>query len=421
MKNNIRNIFSVILVCCFCIFSAEEISAQSSSSSPSLLSSSSSWEPSPWYLGIKGGIPFGVSTFSSFGNDKTRLGWSGGVYGGYNINLIFSVEAFYSKGEISGMSVQDDFGYYISDDGEFSFNDDTGSSYNDIYSTASMQRYGLQWNMDIIQLLYLDDEINFKIVLSPSVSAISTKATIKEIENDNVVLKGKNNLNPAIGSDLSFGYKLSKHLNAQIYTSFSWVFGDRIDGMPQHLYDDNFIMEFGIKCAWTFGKKREKAKINNLSSDSEDSGINYNADKIKKIEPATIVTSLPKNNVSTSVTGKDSILLSKKEIGMPDLIIYSSFNEYFIDYRYIYSMKEIAEKLESDKTLKLYIIGWSDIPEIEKTGHNIAEIRADYVKTWFINQGIDRERIYVNENIVNLEKSDLEKNDTRKTEIRIIK
>jgi len=248
-------------------------------------------------LGIKGGVPFGVSTFSSFGKDKIRLGWIGSVYGGYNINPIFSVEAFYSKGEISGMSVQDDFGYYLSEDGEFSFTDDTDTeynSYNDIYSTSSMQRYGLQWNMDIIQLLYLDDEINFKLMFSPSVSAISTRATIKKIENDNVVLEGKKNLNPAVGSDLSLGYKLSNQLNAQVYTSFSWVFGDRIDGMPKHLYDNNFIMEYGIKCAWTFGKRTKRPNVISLPADYEKPSINYNDDRIKKIETPAFKTNVTK-------------------------------------------------------------------------------------------------------------------------------
>ena len=27
-----------------------------------------------WYVGIEGGMPFGFSTFSSFGHDKTHLG-----------------------------------------------------------------------------------------------------------------------------------------------------------------------------------------------------------------------------------------------------------------------------------------------------------------------------------------------------------
>lgn len=31
-----------------------------------------------WYVGIEGGMPFGFSTFSSFGHDKTHLGWAVG-------------------------------------------------------------------------------------------------------------------------------------------------------------------------------------------------------------------------------------------------------------------------------------------------------------------------------------------------------
>ena len=41
-----------------------------------------------WYVGIEGGMPFGFSTFSSFGHDKTHLGWAAGLYGGYRFNSI---------------------------------------------------------------------------------------------------------------------------------------------------------------------------------------------------------------------------------------------------------------------------------------------------------------------------------------------
>lgn len=44
-----------------------------------------------WYVGIEGGMPFGFSTFSSFGYDKTHLGWAAGLYGGYRFNSIFSI------------------------------------------------------------------------------------------------------------------------------------------------------------------------------------------------------------------------------------------------------------------------------------------------------------------------------------------
>ena len=40
-----------------------------------------------WYVGIEGGMPFGFSTFSSFGHDKTHLGWAAGLYGGLSFQL----------------------------------------------------------------------------------------------------------------------------------------------------------------------------------------------------------------------------------------------------------------------------------------------------------------------------------------------
>ena len=40
-----------------------------------------------WYVGVEGGMPFGFSTFSSFGHDKTHLGWAAGLYGGYRFQL----------------------------------------------------------------------------------------------------------------------------------------------------------------------------------------------------------------------------------------------------------------------------------------------------------------------------------------------
>ena len=59
-----------------------------------------------WYVGIEGGMPFGFSTFSSFGHDKTHLGWAAGLYGGYRFNSIFSAELSAKYGEMS-LSAQD--------------------------------------------------------------------------------------------------------------------------------------------------------------------------------------------------------------------------------------------------------------------------------------------------------------------------
>ena len=72
-----------------------------------------------WYVGIEGGMPFGFSTFSSFGHDKTHLGWAAGLYGGYRFNSIFSAELSAKYGEMN-LSAQDccvERNYWLGSDG----------------------------------------------------------------------------------------------------------------------------------------------------------------------------------------------------------------------------------------------------------------------------------------------------------------
>ena len=72
-----------------------------------------------WYIGVEGGMPFGFSTFSSFGHDKTHLGWAAGLYGGYRFNSIFSAELSAKYGEMN-LSAQDccvERNYWLGRDG----------------------------------------------------------------------------------------------------------------------------------------------------------------------------------------------------------------------------------------------------------------------------------------------------------------
>ena len=65
--------------------SAHDISSSArdiSSSARDIVSSTPDADKSTWYAGVQGGIPLAMSTASNFGGDKTRLGWSVGVFFG---------------------------------------------------------------------------------------------------------------------------------------------------------------------------------------------------------------------------------------------------------------------------------------------------------------------------------------------------
>ena len=102
-----------------------------------------------WYGGIEGDVPFGVSTFSSFGADKTRAGYALGLFGGYRFNLVLSAElsAKWGKANLSARDCCAECGYRLGADGKtyhapvagFS-----GADYADLKSSVSLQQYGLR-------------------------------------------------------------------------------------------------------------------------------------------------------------------------------------------------------------------------------------------------------------------------------------
>lgn len=105
--NSCKHILWVVLMCLAGTMSAQ---AADHSSQPLV---------DGWYGGVRGGVPFGISTFSSFGADKTRAGWTAGVYGGYRFNPVLALEVSAAWGKV-GLSAQQcciDKGYWLGADG----------------------------------------------------------------------------------------------------------------------------------------------------------------------------------------------------------------------------------------------------------------------------------------------------------------
>lgn len=112
-----------------------------------------------WYVGIEGGMPFGFSTFSSFGHDKTRLGWSAGIYGGYRFNSIFSAELSAKYGEMN-LAAQDccvECNYWLGSDGMLYKAGVLGMDsweYANLKSHVKMGQYGARVNINLLGLFH---------------------------------------------------------------------------------------------------------------------------------------------------------------------------------------------------------------------------------------------------------------------------
>ena len=205
-----------------------------------------------WYVGVEGGMPFGFSTFSSFGHDKTHLGWAAGLYGGYRFNSIFSAELSAKYGEMN-LSAQDccvERNYWLGSDGVLYKAGVLGMDsweYADLKSHVRMGQYGARVNINLLGLFHQTAGSRWDLAVSPHIYAVTTKADIQTIADDAKVMKGSTNWHLGYGADLQVGYQLTSCLKLGIYSGLTRLTGERMDGMPEYQHKNNFLWESGIR------------------------------------------------------------------------------------------------------------------------------------------------------------------------------
>lgn len=205
-----------------------------------------------WYVGVEGGMPFGFSTFSSFGHDKTYLGWAAGLYGGYRFNSIFSAELSAKYGEMK-LSAQDccvERNYWLGSDGVLYKAGVLGMDnweYANLKSHVSMGQYGARVNINLLGLFPQIADSRWDLAVSPHIYAVTTKADIQTIADDAKVIKGSTNWHLGYGADLQVGYQLTSCLKLGIYSGLTRLTGKRMDGMPEYQHKNNFLWESGIR------------------------------------------------------------------------------------------------------------------------------------------------------------------------------
>ena len=216
----------------------------------------------PWYVGAKIGAPIGVSTFSSFGAGKTGLSISGGFYGGYTINKIFSAEVSASFGNMALYPSSCSGDYWLNASGTSNFAPilgENGYYYKDIYSSVMLQQYGLHFNVELISaydyFFKTNTKTRFSVMLSPAIYGVITQSTIKTNSNKNVFINNKSQFGFGYGADLSVGYAVTDNLTISLSSGINSVIGENFSNIPDSNHKSNFIINNDISVTWYFGKR----------------------------------------------------------------------------------------------------------------------------------------------------------------------
>ncbi len=344
-----------------------------------------------WYLGVDGGLPFGLSTFSSFGHDKTHLGWAAGIYGGYRFNLIFSAELSARYGEVN-LSAQDccvERNYWLGSDGMLYKASVLGMDsweYAQLKSHVRMGWYGARVHVNLLGLLRNTAHSRWTVAVSPHLYAVTTCADIQTLADHAEVMKGSTRWHLGYGASLQAGYQLTPNLNLGIYSGLTRLSGERMDGMPEHLHKNNFVWESGIRLGISFLKK--KNKIVETPSVPQTEVLHQDtilSENVNQKEKETV------DKAETKVVEQDI----KEPVKVTFPVIYFSFNRITIHPSEVSKLKSILHILKENPEMKVTVTGWCDTRGSVAVNRRISRQRAQALKTWLVKRGIAASRISV--------------------------
>ena len=346
-----------------------------------------------WYVGIEGGMPFGFSTFSSFGHDKTHLGWAAGLYGGYRFNSIFSAELSAKYGEMN-LSAQDcciERNYWLGSDGVLYKAGVLGMDsweYANLKSHVRMGQYGARVNINLLGLFHQTANSRWDLAVSPHIYAVTTKADIQTIADEAKVMKGSTNWHLGYGADLQVGYQLTSCLKLGIYSGLTRLTGERMDGMPEHLHKNNFVWESGIRLGFSFtkAKKRKMMETSTIPQPEVQQQLTTPEENTQQQD-----TAAKADKAETKVAEQD--IAETSEVKFP--VIYFDFNSIAINSDEESKLNEILHILKENPDMKVTVTGWCDTRGSVAVNKRISRQRAQALKTWLVKRGIAASRISV--------------------------
>lgn len=381
-------------------------------------------EPAPerdytrgWYIGAQGALSMGEGDFSSFGADKFRAGGNGGVFGGYRFNKVWALELNAHWGQLN-MAEQDccfERGYWLGTD----YNryhpalipaDMQGWYYKDLMSRTFVQQYSLQANMNVLGFFNATKDSRWMLELSPMVSAVGTSSDILTKAGKSPVRENISQWHLGVGGALQVSYAVTKNLNVGIYGDFTHLFGDPLDGMPE-LHSTNFMIDAGVRLSWNFGSKKKAKKssaavvapVVAVAAVVADTVAEEAAEVQKPVEekvavvveqqvvegavvedkPAEEKTIVAEKQPVTEVVAEntveeETVAVVEAESNFP--VIYFSFNSIWIEPSERGKVKEIAEMMKADKSIRVRVTGWGDNVGGEEVNKRVSLQRAEAVK-----------------------------------------
>ena len=368
----------------------------------------------PWYVGVQGGTSFGQATFSSITEHGVYWGIQGGLFGGYRINNLLSLELAAQYGAQSQFAL-DCCPYWLSEDGVRYMApvlDEKGWSYHDLATRTKWGKAAFQVNLNLIGLFAKSSR--WSLNLSPQIAAVTTRTNLTTPDSQ-AQYAGKSyprQWHLGYGGQASLGYRFGDRIGVSLYGGVSRLTGERFDNIPFHAHHTNLIWDAGVKLALHLGKSAQnvpgiKAPDADAVRQAEEAArlAELQAEKEKleraKEEEARVAREAAERErqkreeaarLAREQAEREAAAAKERAFRTPIPTVYFANNSTQVD-PFDPGLEQALAILQQYPDFNLEIHAYTSRSGSKAYNEKLSEQRMEAVRTWFTAHGISLERM----------------------------
>lgn len=350
---------------------------------------------SRWSIGVNIGMPFYAGDFRSVSRGNNN--WAGymfGLQGSYQFNPIFGarLSVDYGSNRAGSQRYEDDF--VLLPNGNTYYNVDFpegGSYYKDLYSSVHSWNFGLNAEVNLLNLFHRSDgDRRWAVVLAPGIYLQKFSSTVKNRSNDEQFAdKLDNKVNLGLGGDLAVRYRINHNFDVQLKGGMIWINNQDFDGINSiNTTKHNSMVTAQVGLIWKVGNSKGRKKDN----------IMYAPGYLPMWKRATkTVTKV----VHDTIYIEQKVLEKSPEVvvckGFPkDLpAVYFERGKWKLDTdKYARELFTIAKTLKENPEVQIDICGYADHTGGEAINKKVTLKRAEALKKFLVKVGIEPERLH---------------------------
>lgn len=350
---------------------------------------------SRWSIGVNIGMPFYAGDFRSVSRGNNN--WAGymfGLQGSYQFNPIFGarLSVDYGSNRAGSQRYEDDF--VLLPNGNTYYNVDFpegGSYYKDLYSSVHSWNFGLNAEVNLLNLFRRSDgDRRWAVVLAPGIYLQKFSSTVKNRSNDEQFAdKLDNKVNLGLGGDLAVRYRINHNFDVQLKGGMIWINNQDFDGINSiNTTKHNSMVTAQVGLIWKVGNSKGRKKDN----------IMYAPGYLPMWKRATkTVTKV----VHDTIYIEQKVLEKSPEVvvckGFPkDLpAVYFERGKWKLDTdKYARELFTIAKTLKENPKVQIDICGYADHTGGEAINKKVTLKRAEALKKFLVKVGIEPERLH---------------------------